>query len=177
MDHSPCSPRDRRTQLPTPDRRLQALQGVRHGVSCNAPPPAATSPPSQWLLSRLMRGLTKISSSPLLRSVQSGAGAALVGGDAVGWGEGAAGAWPRSVLAGGGLSGCPHLPSKHRQMGATSAVGERVGCDLPARKENIFAAVGGCVCTRLPSAVRSPWGCRAHPARPGVSQPHRAQPW
>lgn len=42
-------------------------------------PPAATSPPSRWLPSRLMRGLTKISGDPLLCSVLSRAGAAPAG--------------------------------------------------------------------------------------------------
>lgn len=149
----------------------------RRRVSCNATPPAATSPPSRWLPSRLMRGLMKISGGPLLCSVQSGAEAALAGGTPWAGGEGAAGAWPRSVPTGGGLPGCSCLPSKHWQMGATSRVGERVGCDLPARERNIFTVVGGWVCIRLPSAVRSPRGCRAHPACPGVSQPHSTHPW
>lgn len=61
---------------------------------------------------------------------------------------------PTGGRGGGGLPGCPRLPSKHRQMGAMSRVGECVGCDLPAGEKNIFTAVGGCVCTRLPSTAR-----------------------
>lgn len=178
LDQSPCSPWGDTTQQPPPDKRLQPPPRSRGGGSAvMPPPPAATSPPSRWLPSRLMRGLMKISGGPLLCSVQSGAGAALAGGMPWAGGEGAAGAWPRSMPTGGGLPGCPRLPSKHWQMGATSRVGERVGCDLPARERNIFTAVGGWVCTRLPSAARSPWGCCAHPARPRVSQPHSTHPW
>lgn len=103
----------------------------------------------------------KISGSPLLCSVQSGAGAALAGGMPWAGGEGAGGAWTRPVPTGGGLPGCPHLPSKHRQMGAMSRVGERVGCDLPAREKNIFTAVGGCGCKGCP-ALRGARGAVVH---------------
>lgn len=72
----------------------------------------------------------------------------------------------------GGLPGCPRLPSKHRQMGAMSRVGECVGCDLPAGEKNIFTAVGGCVCTRLPSAATSPGGGAAVHTLPVLGCPN-----
>lgn len=60
---------------------------------------------------------------------------------------GPVGAWTRMVPA-----ARVSLPARKKwQMGMTSGVGERVGCDLCARERNVFTVVGGCMCTVLPS--------------------------